>query len=299
MQSCRTIHDEASPVFWGCNKFLLQAEPEEGVWPTLHYSYFDDWDWGTLTPWQWNYRVPVESPESRNKIRKLAWEFPAVGFANGSLLMCGREQTRAKLDSRLLSNLQNVEELHVLFNAEISRAPSYPHLFMAKDPFYQGSANKHWSDLLERNKDAVASMTALLLLCEATLRRFTALTLPSICKIVASGVKELSTEGRYFYDIPLLAFAQDSVLAQVLERIVAGIGKLFEYGGVQEVSGICESCGSPWTEEHWTEDEYLNVCPGWWDAELVELKQWGPRHSEMDTVMHVVRSSISNPLRSH
>ena len=33
MQTCRTVHDEASPIFWGDNWFAAHAAPTFGLWP--------------------------------------------------------------------------------------------------------------------------------------------------------------------------------------------------------------------------------------------------------------------------
>jgi hypothetical protein len=33
MQTCRTVHQEAAPIFWGENWFVVHAAPAYGLWP--------------------------------------------------------------------------------------------------------------------------------------------------------------------------------------------------------------------------------------------------------------------------
>ncbi|KAK4503037.1 hypothetical protein PRZ48_006464 [Zasmidium cellare] len=131
MGTCRQIYEEASPVFWGGNTFLLQARMVETDAPfslgfrpfTLHPTAILD---EVLSPTNaWHVNVGVRSHKRRNQIRKVVWNYASD---NDPAL---RHAKRWRLSNRAWLNLggrflQNVTELTIMFDDFTSNLARFP-----------------------------------------------------------------------------------------------------------------------------------------------------------------------------
>lgn len=74
MQTCRQVHEEASPMFWECNVFLLQAQAVEALSFQDNVTSFHH----PLCPTDrsfWHVRMAAESPGQQQKIKRVFWMF--------------------------------------------------------------------------------------------------------------------------------------------------------------------------------------------------------------------------------
>ncbi|KAK3724808.1 hypothetical protein LTR37_000856 [Vermiconidia calcicola] len=157
--------------------------------------------------------------------------------------------------------LNNVKETHVILDADMSRAVSYPYEGHVRELVRRGMLDR--AVLEDYNRMDFAESTASTLSCmlRKTLWMFFH-ALPSCSTYIVSGVRQLCTEGQAWYNLSMEAFPNGNPVMARLSNFLRRYRKRAEYGGVQVAPGQCLVCMSEWTEEHWSWDDRLKICLG-------------------------------------
>lgn len=227
MQTCRQVYEEALPIFWRSNRFLLQAEPEEGFTRfTRHPEAASQLKLSITSPR--NVRVCVESPKSRQKIRRLVWNY---GTDHDPVLRYSEDWKCYSYEwhSPEIGDLTNVTELTVILDEYATNLTRFPSPENA-----EGYVETMWtSDEPEEMKSTFLAFVKLASSASRAgtlehLRLLTAESLPYICDIRLGGLVNAA-----YYD-PTKFLADDGTFIQDVASALASWGKTCYSAGVQE-----------------------------------------------------------------